>query len=723
MSSGIFQLVPAILTCDRDNLFHITGTDIVRSLTYRFFAFGRPVTNTKKFEEGIFSDLRNLKPGTDATLEEPKSEFLDLLYKNNCIRTQKKQKVFYWFSVPHDRLFLDALERDLKREKMGQEPTTSANAEPALSFYYDSSMTLFDQLTKAVQQSNSSVNSIGMGRPRTQSVDEYQAHSRAHSRQASEMMPPPAPLHNGSDEFSGYMVQDSHQLELEPPAPIVHRHMDSTQFVPLPYGHQYRSSTVPCRPFTGYEYSPAPQFPGQMSPDEYAGGRAMTYAPETPQSQALFSMSSQIPSYGLLPTPEASVTGDMFTPHSSLGGAIRSRTAIPTGTEPLQVFHGSPTYKQRRRRTSFSQQMGMPFPQLSNSGTQPFMTRPRAVSVAEGGLRTTVLNQGLQRHTTPLRDSPFSRNATPIPGQLPSTIFQANEELAKLQQMENEDRYPSASPMPLDGRDSATPAPNGDESPAKTFTCPVPACGRLFKRLEHLKRHVRTHTQERPYICQICGKKFSRSDNLAQYVSISRIKLINRHRKTHDRTGATQSPSARNTPCDSNRNTPVSGEEEGEGDVSDVSHHSAEHLFRFQSQVPDSQTYHPQPMQAHMRSFSHDSHFPHYSFAPSLTTFSQSIPPNEVDEETMTLPHPVSADNSPVTSDGSNSFTDESMPSYAHQPTYSTLNTASIGVNADLIPGPKHAMEMMQSDNLRRDYLGDPQILDPTIMNQGWSYQ
>lgn len=26
----------------------------------------------KKFEEGVFSDLRNLKPGVDATLEEPK---------------------------------------------------------------------------------------------------------------------------------------------------------------------------------------------------------------------------------------------------------------------------------------------------------------------------------------------------------------------------------------------------------------------------------------------------------------------------------------------------------------------------------------------------------------------------------------------------------------------------------------------------------------------------
>ena len=139
----------------RNNLFHISGTDIVRCLSFRFQAFGRPVKNSKKFEEGIFSDLRNLKSGTDASLEEPKSKFLDFLYKNNCIRTQKKQKVFYWYSVPHDRLFLDALERDLKREKMGQEPTTVAVSEPALSFEFDSSQSLFEQLTKA-QQTNSS---------------------------------------------------------------------------------------------------------------------------------------------------------------------------------------------------------------------------------------------------------------------------------------------------------------------------------------------------------------------------------------------------------------------------------------------------------------------------------------------------------------------------------------------------------------------------------------
>lgn len=128
--------------------FFISGTDIVRSLVFRFHAFGRPVQNLKKFEEGVFSDLRNLKPGTDATLEEPKSPFLDLLYKHNCIRTQKKQKVFHWYAVPHDRLFLDALERDLKREKLGFEPTSMAVANPAISISLDTTQAMFDEFRK-----------------------------------------------------------------------------------------------------------------------------------------------------------------------------------------------------------------------------------------------------------------------------------------------------------------------------------------------------------------------------------------------------------------------------------------------------------------------------------------------------------------------------------------------------------------------------------------------
>jgi len=95
--------------------YHITGTDIVKILRFRFACLGKPVGNMKKFEEGVFSDLRNLKAGEHATLEEPKSEFLEFLYKHNCIRTQKKQKVFYWYEVHHDDLVLEAFERDAKR--------------------------------------------------------------------------------------------------------------------------------------------------------------------------------------------------------------------------------------------------------------------------------------------------------------------------------------------------------------------------------------------------------------------------------------------------------------------------------------------------------------------------------------------------------------------------------------------------------------------------------
>jgi len=95
--------------------FFITGTDIVKILMFRFHRLGRGILNPKKFEEGVFSDLRNLKPGVDAVLEEPRSEFLEFLHKNDAIRTQKKQKVFFWTNVPHEDLFREALERNLKR--------------------------------------------------------------------------------------------------------------------------------------------------------------------------------------------------------------------------------------------------------------------------------------------------------------------------------------------------------------------------------------------------------------------------------------------------------------------------------------------------------------------------------------------------------------------------------------------------------------------------------
>ncbi|RCH94339.1 homeodomain transcription factor ste12 [Rhizopus stolonifer] len=334
-----------------NDLFHVTGTDIVRTLLYRFHLFGRPVTNLKKFEEGIFSDLRNLKPGMDASLEEPKSEFLEMLYKNNCIRTQKKQKVFYWFSVPHDRLFLDALERDLKREKIGLETTSLAIAEPATSLTLDTAQEMFDQLRKSMSLS----------------------------------------------AVAAAQAMDESTLTSANTSPQIHHTLLNTTADDLPSSHDYEND------WSSWNEA----FESERQPDQ--------------------DLSSDKHLSPVLP----SLPFDAFD---------QDRNQRIFGA--FSLFEGSPTYKQRQRK------------------------RTSSMHQHHNQLELAAINAGL----------------------------------------------------------AVDPHMFSDESnPEKTFVCPLSRCGRVFKRLEHLKRHFRIHTMERPYACNMCGKSFSRTDNLTQ------------HKKTHTR--------------------------------------------------------------------------------------------------------------------------------------------------------------------------------------------
>ncbi|KAG0794487.1 hypothetical protein G6F29_003099 [Rhizopus arrhizus] len=373
-----------------NDLFHVTGTDIVRTLLYRFHLFGRPVTNLKKFEEGIFSDLRNLKPGMDASLEEPKSEFLEMLYKNNCIRTQKKQKVFYWFSVPHDRLFLDALERDLKREKIGLETTSVAVAEPATSLTLDTAQEMFDQLRKSM-----SLSAVAAA----QVLDESVIASANTSPQIHHTL-----LNTSTDDLPEL---SSHDFEND----------WSSWNEAFESKHQSLSSSIPIEQ-------------GQVT--SHSAGTSPT-------------------------RPLSPVLASVHLPFDSFDHDQKQRIF-----GAFSLFEGSPTYKQRQRK------------------------RTSSLHQHHNQLELAAINAGLAVDPHMFSD---------------------------------------------------------DSNPERTFVCPLSRCGRVFKRLEHLKRHFRTHTMERPYACNMCGKSFSRTDNLTQ------------HKKTHTRSRSSSLVSRskenkeKNTPC------------------------------------------------------------------------------------------------------------------------------------------------------------------------------
>lgn len=91
---------------------------------------------------------------------------------------------------------------------------------------------------------------------------------------------------------------------------------------------------------------------------------------------------------------------------------------------------------------------------------------------------------------------------------------------------EEEDSLPARSPRPVQERAERAEraAPRPARSPRKNrarrgtanYTCPF--CAKLFLDKSKWSRHLCAHTGEKPFVCTICARRFSRKDNLQTHM-------------------------------------------------------------------------------------------------------------------------------------------------------------------------------------------------------------
>lgn len=388
--------------------------------------------------------------------------------------------------------------------------------EPALSFQFDSSQSLYEQLTKA-QQANSS---------------SFSAHASTAYHSASPMMrnpdsmpppqlPPSMPVVHEETHDQGIYNSvglTSVTATMGPGGVKAEQDYGQIQYdrngLPLSRMHQ-RHTSMP----TYMEYSPAPSFVSSHY-DDY-GHRGISFEPITPPQHSVqlgaepaYIANEDTGLYTAIPDigATAAFNAMMQLPPSNFA-APQYTTASRTFPSPnvYSVIEGSPTYKQRRRRSSIPP--GITNAIAAANGTahsNPHAAhRPsdlhHSMTVTEGDESNHDSPPGLS-HSYKTDDGQKthshenSRLGTPLPTLDENhvddslSLMASQTEMPMLTNGESLESSGSANgrsnaPGPVRRARSATMMELGPY-PQKSHSCPIPSCGRLFKRLEHLKRYV-----------------------------------------------------------------------------------------------------------------------------------------------------------------------------------------------------------------------------------------
>lgn len=93
--------------------------------------------------------------------------------------------------------------------------------------------------------------------------------------------------------------------------------------------------------------------------------------------------------------------------------------------------------------------------------------------------------------------------------------FQLKSELSDSDQVSDEPATNAAKPSRKKVPKELTAQGTTPLGKPRLFVCNT--CTRAFARLEHLRRHERSHTNEKPFTCGVCQRKFSRRDLLLRH--------------------------------------------------------------------------------------------------------------------------------------------------------------------------------------------------------------